>query len=235
MVVSMHQLHYLPWIRYFHKIASADVFVVLDDIQFNKNGWQNRNKIKNSKGWIYLTVPVISKFQQRLDEVNINNNINWRNKHWQSLLINYSKAEYFSKYKDFFEKLYSTEWKNLNEVNFETLSYLINILGIKTKVVRSSEFNINSEATQRLVDICKILGADTYLSGEYALGVYLDTELFKQSNIKLLIQKWHCPEYKQQYSNVGFIPDLSIVDLLFNHGQDSLKIILEGGKIDSSL
>ena len=226
MILSAHQLHYLPWLRYFHKIAKSDCFVVMDNIQFNKNGWQNRNKIKCRDGWTYLTIPVLHKFQQRIDEVKIDNTKDWRQKHWNSLIQNYSKAKYFNDYKDFFKGLYQKEWSNLNYVNYELLYYFLEVLGIKTKIIKSSELGIEGEASERLVNICKKTGADTYLSGSYALEVYLDEKVFNDAGIKVILQDWHCPQYQQLFPDSGFIADMSIVDLLFNHGQRSLDILL---------
>lgn len=226
MVLSAHQLHYLPWLRYFHKIAQSDCFVVMDNIQYNKNGWQNRNKIKNPKGWTYLTIPVFNKYQQRLNEVKIDNTQNWRQKHWDSLVYNYSKAKYFNEYKVFFEQFYQGDWPYLNEINYKMFYFYLKILGISTKVIKASDLNIEGEDSARLANICKKLGADTYLSGAYALEVYLDEKVFNDAGVKVTLQDWHCPEYKQQFMQAGFIPDLSIVDLLFNHGPKSLDIIL---------
>lgn len=232
MIVACHQLHYLPWLRYFHKIANADIFVVLDNIQFNKNGWQNRNKIKNANGWMYLTVPIIHKYQQKIDEVMINNNKNWGKKHWHALKTNYSKAKYFNMHAEFFYKIYEKHWTKLADINYEILFYLLKSLKIDTKIIKSSELkNIEGEDTLRLINICKMLGADSYLSGAYALEVYLDADLFQKHGIKLLLQDWHCPGYKQLFPKSGFIPDLSIIDLLFNEGENSLEILNKDGRI----
>jgi hypothetical protein len=227
MILSAHQLHYLPWLRYFHKIAHSDVFVVMDNIQYNKNGFQNRNKIKNAAGWMYLTIPIFNKFQQDLDEVAIDNSQSWQKKHWNSLLCNYSKSPYWSDFKDFLEEIYRRPWQKLNDINYGMLDFYLDYLGIKTKIVKASDLNVEGEDSVRLVNICKALGADTYLSGAYALEAYLDEKVFKDAGIKIALQDWHCPEYKQQFMQAGFIPDLAIVDLLFNHGKSSMNIILE--------
>jgi hypothetical protein len=226
MVVGIHQLHYLPWLRYFHKIASCDIFVALDNIQFNKNGWQNRNKIKNPRGWVYLTVPVIQRFQQNLEDVKIDNNTRWRDIHRNALNTNYGKSGYFKEYKNFFEEIYKKEWDYLNVLTYEMLLFFVQALGIKTKIIRSSELKVEGEDTTRLLNICKILGADTYLSGAYAARVYLEPKLFEEAGIKIVYQEWHCPAYTQQFNHLGFIPDLAIVDLLFNEGGRSLGILL---------
>ena len=226
MILAAHQLHYLPWLRYFHKLASADTFVVLDNIQFNKNGWQNRNKIKTPQGESILTVPVLHKFQQLLSEVQIDHKQPWRRKHWGALETHYRRAPHFKNHEVFFKRLYETSWETLNDLNYEILFYLLKTLGVQTRVVRSSELSLKGEASERLVGICKELGARAYLTGSYAAEVYLDTGLFKREGIELLYQEFECPHYPQLYPEKGFIPELSIVDLLFNGGPKSLEILL---------
>jgi len=111
MILAAHQLHYLPWLRYFHKMASADTFVILDDIQFNKNGWQNRNKIKTAAGELILTVPVLQKFAQPLSQVRIDVKQPWQRKHWGALQSNYQKAPHFAEHAPFFRRLYPAPQK----------------------------------------------------------------------------------------------------------------------------
>lgn len=226
MILAAHQLHYLPWLRYFHKIAHCDTFVVLDNIQFNKNGWQNRNKIKTPNGPLTLTVPVFQKFQQVLSEVQIDNKSPWRKKHGGALQSNYRNAPYFKEHESFFREVYEKSWGGLNDLNEEIFFYLLKALGIRTRVIRSSELALKGEATERLVGICKELGAETYLTGSHAAQVYLDPALFEQAGIKLLFQEFDCPQYPQLYPERGFTPELSIVDLLFNCGPKSLEILL---------
>src|SRR5436190_10333101 len=98
MLIAIHQPHYLPWLRYFEKIARSDIFIVLDDVQYEKNGFQNRNKIKTGQGWMYLTVPVRKPTQRPLVEIEIDNGIGWREKHRRALEMNYCKAPYFERY-----------------------------------------------------------------------------------------------------------------------------------------
>jgi len=234
MILGIHQLHYLPWLRYFHKIALCDTFVILDNIQFNKNGWQNRNKIKTSKGWAYLTVPVFQKCEQNLSEVRIDNHQSWQRKHWGSLSGFYAKAPYFKEHADFLRKIYETPWEKLNDLNYEMLFYFLKVLGIKTKIIRGSDLKLQGEATERLVGICKDLGAKTYLTGAYAAEVYLENALFEKEGIGLSFQHFECPQYPQLYPEAGFIPELSIVDLLFNCGPQSLEILMKGSKVSAS-
>jgi hypothetical protein len=223
MLAGIHQLHYLPWLRYFEKIARSDVFIVLDNIQFNKNGWQNRNRIKSAQGGQLLTVPVIEKFGQRLDEVRINNRVNWRRKHWRSLAQNYGKAPYFDMYAPFLEAVYAREWERLNDLNLHMLRYFIGALGIGTPVRLASEMDAPGEATERLVNLIRAAGCDAYYSGAYALEVYLDAAMLCDAGIRLELQQWRAPVYPQRCG--AFIPGLSIIDLLMNCGPDALSIL----------
>lgn len=226
MILAAHQLHYLPWLRYFHKIASCDVFVVLDNVQFNKNGWQNRNKIKTSQGSLTLTVPVLQRWAQPISEVQIDPKQNWPKKHWGSLSSCYQRAPYFKDHEAFFKEIYTREWKKLNDLNHELLSYLLHALGIQTRIVRSSDLSFQGEATERLVGICKDLDATVYLTGSYAAEVYLDKKPFEREGVSLQFQDFDCPVYAQLYPEAGFIPELSALDLLFNCGPKSLEILM---------
>ena len=225
MILAAHQLHYLPWLRYFHKLAAADTFVVLDNIQFNKNGWQNRNKIKTPQGGTLLTVPVLQKFQQLISEVQIDEKQPWARKHGRAIEVHYQKAPFFKEHERFFRGVYERPWESLNELNYEIFFYLVKALGIKTRILQSSELSLKGEATDRLIGICKELGARAYLTGAYATQVYLDPALFEREGIELVMQEYECPRYPQLYPEAGFVPELSIIDLLFNEGPKSLDLL----------
>jgi hypothetical protein len=215
MICAIHQPQYLPYLGFLDKIRGSDVFVFLDDCQFKKNEWQNRNRIRTKDGWQWLTIPVIHRFGQSVNEVMINNTVNWRHKHLQSLITNYGKAPYFKDCLDFFEKSYEKDWERLADINLHFITHLMRAFGIERKTIRSSELNIESEATMRLVEICKRVGADTYLSGPGGKA-YLDEEKFRDVGIELVFQDFVHPEYEQQFQ--GFVPSLSSVDFLFNCG-----------------
>jgi len=125
MIAGIHQPQYLPWLGYFDKIARSDIFILLDDVQFKKNDWQNRNKIHTPQGWQWLTVPVIHNFGQTIVETKIKNVSNWRQAHYKALVLNYSRAPFFNDYKDFFETLYEREWEYLADLNIYILEKLI--------------------------------------------------------------------------------------------------------------
>lgn len=223
MIVGIHQPHYLPWLRYFDKIDMCDVFVVLDDAQFNQNGWQNRNRIKGPEGPILLTVPVGQRFGQRLDEVRIGGSGSWREKHWRSIELHYARAPHFASYREALRDFYARPWEDLNALNLAMLGWFLQVLGIQTRIVRSSKMGIEGSATERLVAICRALGGSAYLSGEHATQVYLDGAAFERAGLELTIQHWTCPAYLQRYPRAGFVSDLAILDLLMNEGPASLQ------------
>ena len=225
MIVAIHQPQYLPWLGYFDKIDRADLFVLLDTVQFKKNEFQNRNKVKTAQGWQWLTVPVRYRFPQCIHEVGVNNDTNWPHKHRQALVSNYSKAPYFESHLSFFDELFSTNWDLLVELNAHCVRSLMGTFGITTPIRLAHEWDLSDDPTGRLVDICHRAGADTYLSGAGARD-YLDLAQFEQAGIHVLFQEYDHPEYPQLFGD--FEPHMSAVDLLFNCGSDSLQTIRSG-------
>src|SRR3989338_1301971 len=141
MIVTIHQPQYLPWLGYFNKADHADVFIILDDVQFKKNDWQNRNRIRTSQGWQWLTVPIFHDFGQKITEVRINNNDNWRETHLKAIILNYGRAPFFDDYIGIFEDAYARPWTYLVEINIYFIEKFIDLLGIRTKLVRASEYD----------------------------------------------------------------------------------------------
>ncbi|MBN2406062.1 MAG: WbqC family protein [Elusimicrobia bacterium] len=219
MILGLHQPQYLPWLGYLDKIAKSDIFVFIDDVQYKKREFQNRNRIKTPDGALWLTVPVIvkGKYYQNINEVKINNEQDWRGDHLQSIRYNYSSAKHFERYYHIFEKLYSEEWESLLDLNMETVRIMLEAFGIKKESVLSSSLSIGTQKTERLIDICTRLGADVYLSGQGARD-YMDEEMFRQKGIRLVYQEFVHPEYTQNFG--GFISHLSALDYLFNCGGD---------------
>jgi len=226
MIISIHQPMYIPWIGYFHKMMSADKFVILDDVEFSKNDWFNRNKIKSINGEMWLTVPIIYKDSSNklIKDIIIDNSKNWKRKHLKSIKLNYSKALYINEYIDFIETIFSTDWRFLIDLNLKMIEFIKKELKIEIDIVLSSEMKVQDESTERLISICKKLNADKYLSGLGAKD-YLSTELFVKNNIELLFQEFNHPVYQQLHGQ--FVSHLSIIDLLLNCGPDeSRKLIL---------
>jgi hypothetical protein len=225
MKIAIHQANYFPYPGFFHKINQADVFVIQDDIKF-VNKVTNRNKIISSSGHTWINVP-IKKGHQSLPimDVKINNEIPWKKINFKKVCAGYNKAKFFHLYKDFFENLYKKEWNNIFDLNFETIKQVLIWLNIKTKIVIESELDVSGQSTERLVKVCKKLGADTYISG---IGgkKYLDEKLFEKNKIILKYQNYNPIKYTQHMSK-SFIPNLSIIDLLANAGSESGKLLKE--------
>ena len=226
MKVAIHQPNYLPYVGFFHKLSLADTFVIMDDTQYDKK-FTNRNKIKVPGNWIWLTVPINKKHKFVANKiVEINNEENWQSDHFEKINRSYSNSKFFKKnYKAFFEKIYSKKWDHLFTLNYELIIQLIDWLDIKIEVIKESELNINGNSTDRLVNISKKIGAETYVSG---IGgkEYMNKKMFETNNIKIEYQNFKCPIYKQVF-NSEFIPNLSIIDLLFNIGPESLSKLKE--------
>ena len=225
MKITIHQANYFPYPGFFHKINQADVFVIQDDIKF-VNKVTNRNKIISSSGYTWINVP-IKKGHKSLPimDVKINNEIPWKKINFKKVCAGYNKAKFFHLYKDFFENLYKKEWNNIFDLNFETIKQVLIWLNIKTKIVIESELDVSGPSTERLVNVCKKLGADTYISG---IGgkKYLDEKLFEKNKIILKYQNYNPIKYTQHMSK-SFIPNLSIIDLLANAGSESGKLLKE--------
>jgi hypothetical protein len=223
MIVAVHQPQYLPWLGYFDKMLKADVFCYLDTVQYKKNEWQNRNRIKTAGGWQWLTVPVTYRFPQKIAEVGIDNTADWGRRHLQALRTSYRRAPFFERYMPVFEEVLNRRWESIAALNLHLIQCLREILGIADKpALRASQIPAADDPTQRLIDICLALGGDTYLAGPGAAG-YMDGERFRQKGIRVATQNFQHPVYPQLYDS--FQDHLSIVDLIFNCGPDSAKII----------
>ena len=197
----------------------------MDNTQYDKR-FTNRNKIIVPNGSTWISVPINKdhKFSPN-NIVEINNNIDWRKEHWDKIWHSYSKSKFFHLYKDYFEKLYSQDWNYLFDLDFETLRKTIDWLGLNIKIIKESELNLKGEGTMRLINGCKSVGADTYITGSGLPGKkYMDESLFEENNIDIIHQNYKSVNYEQHFSK-PFIPDLSIIDLLFNVGHESLEYI----------
>ena len=223
MIVSIHQPQYLPWLGYFDKIDAADVFCFLDNVQYKKNEWQNRNRIKTAQGAQWLTVPVSYRFGQKISEVLVNNHENWVRKHLQGLVTNYAKAPFFEQYFGLIEEVLRRPWERLADLNIHLIEVLINGLGLTdTETVVASDLDLRDDPTDRLVDICRSVGADAYLSGKDG-AKYMDLARFEDAGIAVVFQEFRHPVYTQLFG--GFESHLSVVDLLFNCGPDAAAVI----------
>lgn len=225
MIVTIHQPEFLPWLGFFDRIHKSDVFVILDDVQYQKNAFINRNRIKTAQGWQWLTVPVKARERlKKIHEVQIDNQREWGKTLWKTLFYNYKKAPFFTKYAGFFQESFFEKWELIVDLDIYFIENVLKMLGMKKRIEKVSKMKIEGEGTDRLISICKELGADTYLSGPGG-KLHMDLEAFKKERIEVIFQNLIHPHYSQLFPEKGFIPYLSIIDLLFNCGPQSTKII----------
>ena len=224
MRVTIHQPEHMPWLGFFHKINMADMFVVLDNVQFRKNYFQNRNKIRTKDGWQWITVPVKREdLHKPIKDVGVSNeDPRWKRKLLQSIYFNYSKAKFFENYWGDLSSVFDKDHALLADLNIELIRYLLEKLGIDVEIVLASSLDTTGEKGELLLNICKAVGAKTYISGISGRD-YLNFDEFKKNNIKIVVQEFHHPIYKQLHE--PFIPCMSVIDLLFNYGDESLNTI----------
>jgi|SaaInlStandDraft_6_1057023.scaffolds.fasta_scaffold02462_8 hypothetical protein len=223
--VSIHQPNYLPWPGFFYKIANSDIFVVFDDVQFprgKKNNFANRNRIKTQGGSKWLTIPVQERSSMKLlNEIKINNELNWKEDHWNSLKSNYSQSNFFSLFEKSFHQIYQKDWNFLIDFSVELIQIIMKILKINTKIVFSSKLKVDQTGTEKLLEIIQKTECNRYLTGTGPGSIkYLEgkEELFFNENIEISFENYKQIEYSQLFGD--FIPNLSICDMIFNIGSE---------------
>lgn len=223
MKAVIHQPMYFPYPGFFHKLSLADIFVIMDDVQYDKR-FTNRNKILDPHGETWLTVP-INKKQKFLPNrtVEINNQIPWRDYQSKKMYMCYANAGFFGRYWNYFEELFKKEWSLLFDLDFETIRIVMEWLGLHLPIVKESELKVKGEGTERLINLCKAVGADTYVSGIGGRN-YLNERQFENSNLRLEYQNYIPTPYPQRFAR-SFVPNLSILDMLFNVGPHSSTIV----------
>lgn len=222
--VVVLQPGYLPWLGFFDQMRRADVFVYYDDVQYDKHGWRNRNRIKTQTGAQWLTVPVRHSglgFPKILD-VEIDTGAAWARKHVSTLRQAYAKAPFVSVYMPALEELLMRRWERLVDLDVAVADWIAGALGLSPAIERSSRLGIDGERSDRLVRICERFGAGTYLSGNAAQD-YLDVALFERQGIAVEWQNFAHPVYPQLHG--GFVSHLSALDLLLNCGPASIDVL----------
>ena len=222
--IAILQSNYIPWKGYFDLINMVDEFIFYDEVQYTKNDWRNRNKIKTPQGIQWLTIPVRQEsLDQKIKDTKISDK-KWNIKHWRTISQNYSKSKYFKDYKDIFEELYlKCDEEYLSQINYKFITTINEILEIKTKLRWSSEFELVDGQTEKLLGICKDCNADIYLSGPAAKD-YFNEDLAKQENIKVEWMDYSgYKEYEQL--NSPFEHGVSILDLIFNQGANAKEFM----------
>jgi hypothetical protein len=221
---------YLPWLGFFEQMHRADVFVYLDDVQFDKHGWRNRNRIKGPGGPQWLTVPVRlhGLHQPTIREVCIDDaKGGWARKHMQALQTNYGRCPHFDWMQADLEGLLLQGWTSIADLDIALTSLLCAKLGLSRSILRTSSMNLPADRCARLIDICRAVGCNRYYSGAAARD-YLDVGGFAEAGIEVAFQDYHHPTYPQRYGD--FVSHLSVVDLMYNVGPASLAVILAGAR-----
>jgi hypothetical protein len=228
-VIAIMQPTFLPWIGYLSMIDRVDTFVFLDNVQFEKRSWQQRNRIKTANGPIWLTIPVKSKGlqEQKIQDTEISNDDGQvYEKIYKSISHAYAKAPFFSEFGPQIKSIFDKNLNNISDLNIEIILWLCRSIGIKTKMMRASDLSATGSKAELLANICAEMNAHTYISA-HGSKEYIDASHdFQDHNIKVFYHTYHHPEYRQLYGE--FIPYMSAIDLLFNEGPQALALIRQG-------
>ena len=228
MKVAIHQPQYLPWLGYLAKWAAADLFIVLDVVQYEKNGWQNRNRVKTRDGARWLTVPVHARLGASIREIEVVAAQPWRERHLRTIEQAYMAAPHLARHRADLERFFAQEWPRLDDLAVASATWLAGATGIRVPARRASELGADAhDPTDRLVALCRAVGADTYLAGRDG-AKYMDPGRFQAAGIRVLYQTYAHPVYTQLHGE--FIPSLSALDLLLMHGDESLGILRRGDR-----
>ncbi len=225
MKAAIVQSNYIPWKGYFDMIDQVDRFILLDDVQYTRRDWRNRNKIKGQAGLNWLTIPVNvkGKYHQMIRDVAISGS-EWRTKHWTAIQHAYARAPCFSEYASEIRSIYETcASDRLSAVNLAFISRICHLLGIHTVISQSMDHNLVDGKSERLVGLCEAVGATTYLSGPAARG-YLNLDAFESRGIAVEWMTYdRYREYPQLYD--GFVHAVSVLDVMFNVGADAINYV----------
>lgn len=225
MKLAAHQPCYLPTQSVFQKMAVCDIFVLMDHLHFTTHDQINRTRIKTACGASWLSVPILTKgFRgQSIHETRIDSSRSWQRKHWRSLNVNYAYAPYFEQFYEFFESVYlSRTWKHLLDLNLALFEFVKGILNLPARICLSSDLNLNGTGRLFLIRLVEEFGCQTYVT-ESRFKEYLDENYFAKNGITLrCIDATEVP-YHQLFGD--FIPGLSVIDLIFNEGDESRNLI----------
>ncbi len=229
MIITIHQPEHQPWLGFFNKISKAEVFVILDNVQFRKNYFQNRNRILGTNGVQFVNVPTKTKGHMNctLAETEISiegGNSRWREKYIRTLIMSYSKYPFFNEVFPVIEKSISLETDKLCDINISIIKAFCEKLDICPNFIRASDMSFDGTKSDLILDICKKLNADTYISGPSGRD-YLDVNSFEAKGIRICYNDYKHPIYKQIRSE-KFISNLASLDLFMNYGWNMGKTIM---------
>lgn len=219
MIVSIHQPDYIPYLGYFYKISKSDKFVFLDDCQFSNDNMHHWNRIKTPQGECRLKAPVEYKFGDKINTVRTRDELKWKEKHLKTIEMNYSRAPFFNDLFSQFEEIILRNYMNLADMNIAINTWIAQGFGFKAEFFRTSEMTIDTVREERVIDICTVLNADEYLSGNGAKA-YQINEHFTNNGLILKYTDYMPIEYRQQWKKCGFLENMSAIDYIFNCGFD---------------
>ena len=230
MIVAIHQPHFLPWLGYLDRMARADVFVVLDHVQFERRNYQNRSMIRMAGEARWLTVPVVQRSQkERIVDKLVDNRPDssrgWGANHYATLRHAYREAPFFGQYAPALKQILESHWEHLVDLNLANLQFLRQAFGIRTRLVRSSQLGgVDAAKCELILQLCKTLGADTLLAGLGGSRKYLDPRAFEAAGVRIVHHAFEHPAYPQCGAQ-PFIAGLAAIDLLFNSGPRSSELL----------
>lgn len=213
--IAIHQPNYIPWLGYFYKIYQSDLFVFLDDVQYSNQGLHNYHFIKTQSGPVRLRIPVMQSLGDKINDVKIKNEADWRKKHLDQFHLNYNKAAHFDEVYTDLAGLLAGSYEYLADLNISIIEFICKKLGITFSFIKSSDLNITTVKEERIIDICKTHKANIYYSGTGAKA-YQNEEDFTKNGIQLKYSEYKIVNYPQQYS--GFQSNVTILDFLMNCG-----------------
>lgn len=219
MIVSIHQPDYISYLGYFYKISKSDIFVFLDDAQFSNDNMHHWNRIKTPQGECRLKIPVEQHLGDAINAVRTKDELKWKQKHLKTIEMNYAKSRFFHKIYPEFQELLLKDYKSLSDMNIEINTWIARKFGFKTEFLKSSDMLIKSVREERVIDIVKALDGDVYISGHGAKAYQVE-EHFTERGVELVYTDYTPIEYEQLWPKVGFLPYMSVLDYIFNHGFD---------------
>ncbi len=235
--IACCQPHYVPWIGYFEMVDRVDEFWLLDDVDFVKREWKNRNRIRKDRTDTetkWLTVPIERASQRgtHIREARIANDFDWRTRHLDALAETYRRTPFVDDVLNLMERGLSRDLETLGDLNATLLTDLCDHLGITTPLLRTSTLGARGRKTDKLVAVCRTVGADAYLANNGSAG-YLEPERFQDAGVHCSYQDYEHPRYEQVSGTqvLPFLSHLSVLDLIANQGPASLEVLRRGGRV----
>jgi hypothetical protein len=231
MRVAAHQPHAFPWLGYLHKVANCDLFVVMDDLQFEAQNYQNRNRVKVNNGTTWLTVPLVRGAQtERICDKRIAPSLSpkehWQRRIWATLCTHYGKTDHFADFRTTLEEVFTRSWERLIDFDLHMLKLMCGWLRITTPIVLGSTLELQGQKSERIIHLCQRVGASAYYSGKGGSQSYLDISAFERAGIVVEWQTFDHPVYDQRFPELGFMKNLAALDFLFNCGAEDCSRVL---------